>query len=78
MKSCVSARFKYADHLNAHWTLADEQRPPQIEDIYWGEPGASSIQYVTDLHPGKAATDIVVLGHALDFGQNGFRGIVHA
>ena len=50
--------------IDAHWTLADEQRVPQTQDVYWGEPGESSIKYVTDLHPGKAATDIVVLGHA--------------
>lgn len=45
-------------------TLADEQPAPFATDVYWGEPGESSLQYAADVHTGKAATDIVMLGHA--------------
>lgn len=45
-------------------TLADEQTPPTEADVYWAEAGRSSIKYASDLHIGKPATDIVMLGHA--------------
>ena len=45
-------------------TLADEQSPLMKSDIYWSEPGKSSVKYGSDMHIGKPATDIVMLGHA--------------
>lgn len=45
-------------------TLADEQTPPFETDVYWAEPGQSSLKYATDIHTGKPATDIVMIGHA--------------
>lgn len=45
-------------------TLAKEQVKPLEADIYWTEPGESSIKYGSDMHIGKAATDIIMLGHA--------------
>lgn len=50
-------------------TLADEQPKPFATDVYWTEPGKSSIRYGSDLHIGKPATDIVMLGHACAPGQ---------
>lgn len=50
--------------IGAEWTLLDEQIPPQQEDSYWGEPGESSLKYASDLHTGKVATDIIMLGEA--------------
>jgi len=32
------------------------------EDVYWGEPGQSSLKYPTDVHQGKPCTDIGILG----------------
>ena len=46
------------------FTLADEQTPPIESDVYWTEPGKSSIKYASDMHIGKPATDIIMLGHA--------------
>lgn len=56
----VKATFQIGNAL----TLADEQPPPSATDVYWGEPGRSSVKYATDTHLGKPATDIVMLGHA--------------
>lgn len=56
----VKASFNIGKGL----TLADEQTPPVNADVYWTEPGKSSIKYASDMHTGKPATDIVMLGHA--------------
>ncbi len=45
-------------------TLCDEQPAPAMADVYWGEPGQSSLKYPGEFHPGKAGTDIIMLGHA--------------
>jgi len=50
--------------INTNLTLADEQLKPVEADIYWTEPGKSSIKYASDMHIGKPATDIIMLGHA--------------
>lgn len=55
---------KASFNIGSNWTLADEQAPPQAEDEYWEEPVLSSLKYASDFHPGKPATDIVVLGEA--------------
>lgn len=56
----VKATFNVGKGL----TLADVQIPPTPADVYWTEPGKSSIKYASDLHTGKPATDIIMLGHA--------------
>lgn len=56
----VKASFQIGQGL----TLADEQVPLVKSDIYWTEPGKSSLKYASDMHTGKPATDIVMLGHA--------------
>lgn len=44
--------------------LDDEQAPPRLVGEYYGEDGASSLKYETDLVIPKRATDFLVLGHA--------------
>lgn len=56
----VKATFK----LGRTPALADEQPAPFATDVYWGEPGRSSLKYAADVHTGKPATDIVMLGDA--------------
>ncbi|ARU26527.1 DUF2169 domain-containing protein [Cellvibrio sp. PSBB006] len=56
----VKASFR----IGQQWTLMDEQAPPQQEDIFWGEPGESSLRLPSDYHPGKAATDVIMIGQA--------------
>ena len=56
----VKATFNFGKDF----TLADEQAPPTAADVYWTEPGKSSIKYASDMHTGKPATDIIMLGHA--------------
>lgn len=51
------------------FTLTDEQSPPVEADVYWTEPGKSSLKYASDMHTGKPATDIIMLGHACVPGQ---------
>jgi len=43
-------------------TLSDDQVAVQHADKFYGEPGASSIQYGSDLSPVKKATDVILLG----------------
>jgi len=61
----VKATFNFG----REFTLADEQPPPTPSDVYWTEPGKSSIKYASDMHTGKPATDIIMLGHACVPGQ---------
>ena len=44
--------------------LADQQQPILLADDYYAEPGTSSLRYEADTAMRKAATDIVVIGHA--------------
>jgi hypothetical protein len=62
----VKATFNFGKEF----TLADEQTPPTAADVYWTEPGKSSIKYASDMHTGKPATDIIMLGHACVPGQS--------
>lgn len=55
---------KASFHIGSQWTLLEKQPPPMAEDIYWEEPGTSSIKYASDYHIGKMATDVIVNGHA--------------
>jgi hypothetical protein len=50
--------------LGAKLTLAEEQLPPTQADEYWGEPGASSLKYASDMHLCKPSTDVALVGHA--------------
>ena len=50
--------------INHATTVAEEQLPPVMADEYWGEPGSSSLKYMSDMHLGKPATDVVFVGRA--------------
>ena len=56
----VKATFQIGKKI----TLANDQHKPLNADVYWTEPGESSVKYASDMHIGKAATDIIMLGHA--------------
>ncbi|WP_437755071.1 DUF2169 family type VI secretion system accessory protein [Sorangium sp. So ce1389] len=45
--------------------VSEEQVPPKFADEYWGEPGQTSLKHTADLHLGKPATDVVLLGEAI-------------
>lgn len=51
-------------NIGAQATLVDEQAPPVAADVYWTEPGKSSIKFASDFHIGKPSTDIIMYGHA--------------
>jgi hypothetical protein len=44
--------------------LSEEQRPPVMEDVYWGKPGTSSLRYEGQTAYQRLGTDIYVSGHA--------------
>ena len=50
--------------LQPRIALAPEQLPPVMADEYYGDPAASSLKVVSELHIGKPGTDIVITGHA--------------
>jgi hypothetical protein len=58
----VVARGTFA--LSAVPRLQSEQPVPTAADQYWGDPGASSLKYGSEVHVGKAGTDVVLLGSA--------------
>lgn len=64
---------KASFNIGSQWTLAEEQKPPQAEDVYWDEPVSSSLKYASDFHLGKPATDVVMLGEACAPGQASVR-----
>ncbi|HTV24729.1 MAG TPA: DUF2169 domain-containing protein [Polyangiaceae bacterium] len=44
--------------------LAENQVPPVLTDEYYADPGTSSLRYASELHIGKAGTDVILMGHA--------------
>lgn len=44
--------------------LAAKQVPVAPADVYWGEPGVSSLRYASELHLAKPGTDVVLVGTA--------------
>jgi len=60
-------------NIGKAFTLADEQLKPAVEDVYWIEPGTSSLKYASDIHLGKPATDIILIGHACALEQKEVR-----
>lgn len=55
---------KASFNIGQTWTLCDNQPEPLHEDIYWGEPGQSSLRLPIDVHQGKPNTDIAIIGSA--------------
>jgi hypothetical protein len=56
----VAVKGTYTLHDNGSLRLADEQLPPCMATVYWGEPGNSSIRYETDLTLPKPRTDVIL------------------
>jgi hypothetical protein len=44
--------------------IADEQLPPMQKDVFYGEPGKTSLRYEADVAWIKPAVDVVLNGHA--------------
>jgi hypothetical protein len=64
---CVAGRFDLPPAgrpSNEPPKPSEEQRPPIMEDVYWGEPGASSLRYEGQTAYHRPGTDIYVSGHA--------------
>ncbi|HEX8700462.1 MAG TPA: DUF2169 domain-containing protein [Myxococcaceae bacterium] len=64
---CVAGRFDLLPAgrpSNEPPRPSEEQRPPVMEDVYWGEPGASSLRYEGQTAYTRPGTDIYVSGQA--------------
>lgn len=55
---------------NSTLEMSDEQIPINHEDIFFGEPGQSSIKYGFDAPLVKKGCDVVLIGHAYTNGGN--------
>jgi hypothetical protein len=45
-------------------SLAKEQVPPTMADEYYGEPAVTSLRAMSEMHIGKAGTDVLLIGSA--------------
>jgi hypothetical protein len=45
-------------------SLAEEQVVPTLADEYYGDPASSSLKYGSEMHIGKAGTDVLLIGSA--------------
>jgi hypothetical protein len=54
----VKATYSLMDKMS----VAENQQPILRDDVYWGEPGQSSLKYPADVHPEKPGTDVIVVG----------------
>ena len=63
---CVAGRFDLpsAGRTSVPLRLSEQQRPPVMEDVYWGTPGTSSLRYEGQSVYWRLGTDIYVSGHA--------------
>jgi hypothetical protein len=64
---CVAGRFNLPPAgrpSNEPPKPSEEQRPPVMEDVYWEEPGTSSLRYEGQTAYTRPGTDIYVSGHA--------------
>jgi hypothetical protein len=59
---CIAVKATY--DIKENIRIADEQRPIITEDVYWGEPGVSSLKYPMEITPEKPGTDVILIGEA--------------
>lgn len=45
-------------------TVAEQQLPMRMTDMFWGEPGQSSLKFAAEVQPTKPATDVALVGTA--------------
>ena len=55
--------------LRPSLTLAELQVPLTMADEYYGDPAGSSLRVASEMHIGKAGTDVVLIGSAWAAGQ---------
>lgn len=56
----IKATFELGETLE----IAPKQQPIIPADEYWGQPGASSVKYASEMHLTKPSTDVVLMGEA--------------
>jgi len=60
----VAVRATFDLVAGGRLALADQQLPPTLAPVYFGEPGASSLRYDSELLSAKPGTDVVVHAQA--------------
>ena len=60
----VKGTFRLAGELDGSLEIAETQVPPVQTDTHWGEPGASSLRYASEMHLEKPGTDVALVGQA--------------
>ena len=60
----VAVRATFDVAPGGRLALADEQPPPTLAPVHFGEPGASSLRHGSELLAVKPGTDVVVHAHA--------------
>lgn len=60
----AAARFTIPPPRSADMSLSEKQLPPPREDVYWGEPGQSSLRIEGQSSYVRRNTDIYITGHA--------------
>ena len=68
VKATVSLRPRIA--------LAPEQLAPVLADVYYGDPGETSLRLASEMHIGKVGTDVIVVGHARAPGGSATREMI--
>ncbi|MBI5017325.1 MAG: DUF2169 domain-containing protein [Deltaproteobacteria bacterium] len=58
------AVVKATYRMNPSPEPAETQVPVTLSDEYWGDPGASSLRYASEMHLSKPSTDVVLMGQA--------------
>ncbi|MFO0888044.1 MAG: DUF2169 domain-containing protein [Isosphaeraceae bacterium] len=64
---CIAGRFdmpKPGQSVSGRLRPAVKQVPPPVQDVFWGEPGLSSLRYETQSTYYRPGTDIYLNGHA--------------
>jgi hypothetical protein len=59
---CVVVKATY--DLKSEIRIAEVQQPIVTEDVYWGEPGKSSLKYPSEVCAEKPGTDVILIGEA--------------
>lgn len=59
----IRASFEF-EGLRLAPTPAEEQPEPELADVYRGDPASSSLALASEMHVGKAGTDVLVQGKA--------------
>ena len=68
----IKGTFHFQESRMPEPASEDECCPITMGDEYWGAPGESPMKYESDLAIFKPGTDVILLGHAYNYGGRKF------